>query len=557
MMNSHKHLACHQGEFKSHTYPLLFLLFICFWSFFYNIAAIEVDSMEARNLVTAREILANDNWLVPTMNGEIRIAKPPLPTWIAALVSLSAGGTDKLWLLRIPNALSAVLLILFTYGFSWTLSRDRTLAFMAAAILATNIVMMKVGHRATWDIFCHTFMLGALWAFMAGMRENRGWPLFTVMGTLMGLSFLSKGPVSFFALLLPFTLSYLWIFKVHELKTKWPLIALAFSICVFISSLWPLYIFNFHAEALLATVQQESTAWGSRHVKNFSYYLQFPVYSGLWLVVTIAVLFKPFAEKRVNSAQNYRFLLLWLVLAMLLLSVIPEKKIRYLMPALIPLALLSGTLLRGIMDSFGQGKQEKGGLRVVALHALLVALVGVVYPGVFFYQLYAVNGSATLLFIIPVFAVFLTIAVTSWILFKKKNVFALVCLTAIQSCVIAFLSMDFYREVNLPNPEYKRMTQIDPSLLPVDTNIFFMHHPPGIKYAWDLKRQVKHWRVEEARQLLESGKTIAVISRGDPYKALTELIGEDVVLQIIGRFDYKEKRPQENKILLSKVRLRE
>ena len=304
-------------------------------------------------------------------------------------------------------------------------------------------------------------------------------------------------------------------------------------------------------------MQQESTAWGSRHVKNFSYYLQFPVYSGLWLVVTIAVLFKPFAEKRVNSARNYRFLLLWLVLAMLLLSVIPEKKIRYLMPALIPLALLSGTLLRGIMDSFGQGKQEKGGLRVVALHALLVALVGVVYPGVFFYQLYAVNGSATLLFIIPVFAVFLTIAVTSWILFKKKNVFALVCLTAIQSCVIAFLSMDFYREVNLPNPEYKRMTQIDPSLLPVDTNIFFMHHPPGIKYAWDLKRQVKHWRVEEARQLLESGKTIAVISRGDPYKALTELIGEDVVLQIIGRFDYKEKRPQENKILLSKVRLRE
>ena len=168
MMNSDKHLAYQQSEFKSHTYPLLFLLFICFWTFFYNIGAIEVDSMEARNLVTAREIIANDNWLVPTMNGEIRIAKPPLPTWFAALVSLSAGGTDKMSLLRIPNALFAVLLIFFTYGLSWALSRDRTLAFMSAAILATNIVMMKVGHRATWDIFCHTFMLGALWAFIAG-----------------------------------------------------------------------------------------------------------------------------------------------------------------------------------------------------------------------------------------------------------------------------------------------------------------------------------------------------------------------------------------------------
>ena len=281
------------------------------------------------------------------------------------------------------------------------------------------------------------------------------------------------------------------------------------------------------------------------------------MYSGLWLVVAIAVLFKSFAEKRVKSVQNYRFLLLWLALAILLLSVIPEKKIRYLMPALIPLALLGGTLLRGIMDSFRQRKQEKGDLLVVALHAFLIAIVGVVYPCVLFYQLYAVNGAATLLFIVPIFAVFLTIAVSSWILFKKKNVLALFYLTVIQSCVIAFLYMDFYREVNLANPEYKRMTQIDPSLLPVDTNIFFMHYPPGIKYAWDLKRQVKHWRVEEARQLLESGKTIAVISRGDPYKKLTGLIGKDVVLQIIGRFDYKENRPQENKILLSKVKLRE
>ena len=518
---------------------------------------IEVDSMEARNLVTAREIVARNNWLVPTMNGELRIAKPPLPTWFAALVSLSTGGTDKMSLLRIPNALSAVLLIFFTYGFCWTLSRDRTLAFMSAAILATNIVMMKAGHRATWDIFCHTFMLGALWAFVAGLRENRGWPLFAVFGTLMGLSFLSKGPVSFYALFLPFILSYLWIFKPLELKTKWPLIVLAFSICVFISSLWPLYILNFHPEALLATVQQESQAWVDRHVQPLEYYLKFPVYSGLWLVVTIAVLVKPFAEKRVRSVQNYRFLLLWLVLAILLLSLIPEKKYRYLLPAMIPLALLSAILLRGIMDRFRQGKQVKGDLRFLALHAFLISIVGVIYACVLFYQLAAVNGAATPLFTLLVFSVFLIIVVSSWHFFKNKKVFALFSLTVIQSCIIAFLYMDFYREVNLANPEYKRMTKIDSSVLPLGTNIFFMHYPPGIKFAWDLNRQVKHWRVEDARQLLENGETIAIISRGNPYKALTKRIGKDVDIQIIDRFDYKEKRPQKVKIFLSKVRLRE
>jgi 4-amino-4-deoxy-L-arabinose transferase-like glycosyltransferase len=373
----------------------------------------------------------------------------------------------------------------------------------------------------------------------------------------MGLSFLSKGPVSFYALFLPFILSYLWIFKPLELKTKWPLLALAFSICVFISSLWPLYILNFHPEALLATVQQESQAWVDRHVQPLEYYLKFPAYSGLWLVVTIAVLVKPFAEKRVRSVQNYRFLLLWLVLAILLLSLIPEKKYRYLLPAMIPLALLSAVLLRGIMDRFRQGKQAKGDLRVIALHAFLISIVGVIYACVLFYQLSEINGAAAPFFTILVFSVFLIIVVSSWHFFKNKKVFALFSLTVVQSCFIAFLYMDFYREVNLANPEYKRMTKIDSSVLPLETNIFFMHYPPGIKFAWDLNRQVKHWRVEEARQLLESGETIAVISRGNPYKALTKRIGKDVEIQIIDRFDYKEKRPQKTKILLSKVRLRE
>jgi len=516
----------------------------------------EVHYMEARNLVTAREILANDNWLVPTMNGEIRIAKPPLPTWFAALVSLSAGGTDNLSLLRIPNALSAVLLIFFTYGFCWTLSQDRTLAFMSAAILATNIVMMKVGHRATWDIFCHTFMLGALWAFMAGIRENRGWPVFAVMGALMALSFLSKGPVSFYVLLLPFTLSYLWIFKVDELKTKWLLIALAFSICGFISSLWPLYILNFHPEALLATVQQESQAWGSRHVKSFIYYLNFPVYSGLWLVVAIAVLVKPFAEKRIKSVQNYRFLLLWLVLEILLLSVIPEKKARYLMPVMIPLALLSGALLRGIMDSFRQGKQAKGDLLVVSLHAFLIAIVGVVYPCVFFYQLHAANGASTPFYMILVSAVFLTIVLSSWIFFKKKNVFVLFILTTIQFCLIAFLYMDSYRDMSFSNTEYKTMTQIDSATLPPETKIFLLEDRLEIQYVWDLKHQIEKWNVEEVRQLLESGKTIAVISGEDPDEAMAETIDGDVEIQIIGRFDYNKKRSQKEKTVLSRVRLR-
>ena len=47
--------------------------------------------MEARNFVTAREMLIDNNWLMPTFNGEPRYQKPPLPTWIAAISTFIFG----------------------------------------------------------------------------------------------------------------------------------------------------------------------------------------------------------------------------------------------------------------------------------------------------------------------------------------------------------------------------------------------------------------------------------------------------------------------------------
>lgn len=75
---------------KKQHYLLLALLMLI--TFFANRAALPTDIMEARNLVTAREIVADGNWLVPTMNGEPRLEKPPLPTWVAAAIEKMCPG---------------------------------------------------------------------------------------------------------------------------------------------------------------------------------------------------------------------------------------------------------------------------------------------------------------------------------------------------------------------------------------------------------------------------------------------------------------------------------
>jgi hypothetical protein len=45
------------------------------------------------------------------MNGELRLAKPPLPTWVAAGVGLCVGNIEKIAALRLPAALMGSFLV--------------------------------------------------------------------------------------------------------------------------------------------------------------------------------------------------------------------------------------------------------------------------------------------------------------------------------------------------------------------------------------------------------------------------------------------------------------
>ncbi|MCB2181364.1 MAG: phospholipid carrier-dependent glycosyltransferase [Desulfobulbaceae bacterium] len=514
--------------------------------------------MEARNLVAAREIVDNNDWLIPTMNGEIRLAKPPLPTWFAALVTRAAGGTDDLSLLRIPNAISATLLVLFLYGFCWTLSKDRLMAFMAAAMLGSNILLFEVGHKASWDIFCHTFMLAALWAFLYAIREKGTLSVFVVIGVFLGLSFMSKGPVSFFSLFLPFAAGYFWVYKGSGMKKRWPQLVFSLVLCLIISAAWPLYIAIYHPEALLAVTQQESGAWVNRHVQPFWYYWNFPLFSTVWLTFTLAALVKPYAEKRTGiSVSDYRFLLVWFGIAILLLSAIPEKKPRYLLPALIPLAMLGGSFLRGLADVFKKGTQVRADEVLLFLHTLLTSVFAVLLPGTLFYFLRFQNGGGSTFFFIVAGLVYGAIAAAAWRVYRKRNVVGLSLLSLFLLLFTFFTYMYSYRDLIFANPEYKTMSQAALAVLPEDVVLYQMEGGViNMVHVWELNRHIREWRSDEVLSLLRQEKPVAVISKGDPAAFLSKKMNAEVEIEVVDRFDYKKSKPQKEKIFLSRISLK-
>ncbi|MCW1734837.1 ArnT family glycosyltransferase [Anaerorudis cellulosivorans] len=400
----------------------LIILSVCFVSFFVHNDAIPADLMESRNLVTAREMVNSGNYLIPTMNGELRLEKPPLPTWIAAVIEQAF--PHNLAAQRSAAGVAATIMVLFLFLLVRTITGETFLAFMAALVLATCYNPVMMGRNATWDIYCHAFMLGAIYFIWGAFKsEGKQWLRFLLAGFFMGLSFLSKGPVSFYALLLPFLIAFIIVEK-PSLKGKTAPFIGMILLTLIVSFWWPAYIAAFHPETGSAVAAKESGAWLSHNVRPLWYYWQFPAEAGIWALFWVTSLFYYFHyfRKEISEPRNiFRLSVIWTLAALILLSLIPEKKPRYLLPMLIPGAInIAFYLWYSMKNVNGMSKGEKIVLRI---NGTLIAVISLIMPiGIYFL---AKDGHIDLFFhlILPSF-VFWAIAIYLFIgLYGKKGIF--------------------------------------------------------------------------------------------------------------------------------------
>ncbi|WP_298419871.1 glycosyltransferase family 39 protein [uncultured Kordia sp.] len=355
------------------------LVIVCFAIFFVNLDVLYPNIMEARNFITAREMVSDGNWLLTTMNGEPRYEKPPLPTWLAAISGMLFG-FKSLMALRIPSALITLVLIVCSYRFGVYFIQNKKQAFINSLLLATSFYIIFAGRNGTWDIFAHGFMIvGIYYIFQFFSSIENIWRNALLAGLFIGFSFMSKGPVSHFALFLPFIIAYSVVYKYEGFKKKWlPLVSLV-TIVVVLSIWWPLYINMMDGDTAKAIAEKETTAWKDRNVRPFYYYWSFFVQSGIWTIVAFVSLLYPYLKSRVENLKAYKFSLFWTLFAVILLSVIPEKKSRYLLPVLIPLAYTMSFFIEYVFRSFktDMKKLEKF---PVYLNFGLVGLIGLVFP---------------------------------------------------------------------------------------------------------------------------------------------------------------------------------
>ncbi|MFW5754868.1 MAG: ArnT family glycosyltransferase [Marinilabiliaceae bacterium] len=322
---------------------------------------IPVSIMEARDFVTAREMITDGNWLLTTMNGEVRYEKPPLPTWLSA-ISAMIFGVNSIWAMRLPGILLIMVTGVFVYLLSGTILKDKTHSLINGLIAVTSYYVVGIVFEAPWDIFTHGFMLVGILSLIK-LFSDRGspWRHAVVSGIFIGFSIMSKGPISLYALFLPFLLAYGFIYKYRGLKAKALPLLLVLVLAIVTGGWWYIYVRVADPQSFLSIAREEVGNWSSYNVRPFYYYWGFFAQSGLWAIPALISLLYPYLKNRVANLKAYRFSLLWTIFAVVLLSVVPEKKSRYLMPVLIPLAINTGFYIEYLFREFQDltSKREK------------------------------------------------------------------------------------------------------------------------------------------------------------------------------------------------------
>lgn len=520
----------------------LFILVVCWFAFFVNNGSVYEDIMESRNLVTAHEMIEYDNWLVPTMNGDLRLEKPPLPTWIAAGIEYLA--PDNISLQRAAAGIMATLMAFFLYFFASALSGNRLLGLLSALVLATSFNVIMAGRVATWDIYCHSFMLGAIFFFYKGVTSLRtSWGSFIWAGIFLGLSFLGKGPVSFYALLLSFLISYFWIYR-PSFKRKGGPVAIMLLLCILISFWWPLYLYIFHRDTAMFVLAKESTAWIERNVRPWYYYWLFFAESGIWSLFLLTGLCWSWLKNKVTMRKEYTLAVLWTAVSLVLLSLFPEKKTRYLLPLLIPAAMVVAHYVVYIFSATKERTLTTGDRVMFRVNAFLPALIALGMPVAVYVLFYTKEQISLTLFVI-VAALFL---VTSYSIFigglrmRSMKVFTgVVCLLILVETLLMSRVANMFNNTEIKS--IKAVRQIEelqhvPFYHPADEEL-------RIELVYEAGRRILPWDIENDTTLLNS-LPVVLVSGKPATEVLPAGIQEKANLRLIDVYD-NNNRPKSDK----------
>jgi 4-amino-4-deoxy-L-arabinose transferase-like glycosyltransferase len=297
-----------------------------------------IDPDEARYAEGAREMIETHNYLIPHLNYEPRINKPPLFYWLI-VASFKIFGVNE-FSARFPSALAAILVIFLTYFFLKSI-KDKKIAFYSSIILLSSLQYLIVARISIIDSCLSLFILLCIYSFWRSYKNNSSPLLFYMFS---GIAFILKGPVG---LILPFfIILFFSIFsksfrplKIFSNLKGW-FIFFAISLPWYFILSYKMGVFNFFHFAYYETWGRFGK--GLIHKEPFYFYLPV-VFLGFfpWIIYFLSFLKK---YREFLKDEFIKFCFIWAIAIFIFFSICHTKLATYILPIYTPLAIILGTL---------------------------------------------------------------------------------------------------------------------------------------------------------------------------------------------------------------------
>jgi len=281
---------------------------------------------EGLYLQAAREMHARGDWLTPTVDGGPDFTKPPLLYWAMA-GSFSLFGVT-LWAARLPVALAALALA-WMAGLLARREVGPGAGPIAILLMGTCLGLLRYARVDLMDVplaLAIAVGLWALWRVAAGESPA----LALAAGVAAAAAALLKGPVGPLLMVLPATV-YLARRGVPRARLGWLLAAGALALLL--AAPWYLAMAERHGAAFVGRF------FGTENVGKFRF--PWTLTGELGLLLALPILFLPWTPLVRPRGPGAALAWPWVLGLLLVYSLPGLKHPHYVVPALVPLAVLA------------------------------------------------------------------------------------------------------------------------------------------------------------------------------------------------------------------------
>ena len=368
---------------KTHPKILWTTVIVAAIVFFWGLGSMDLLSLnEGRRALAIQEMVSSGNWLLPHLNGELYLTKPPLLYWLSSSLGFIWGVNE--WTLRLPSALAAIAVLIMVYRYALQQS-GKWAALFAVQLLIANLGFAMLGRRAEIEMLLTALCVGSLLSALQYMQSqsSKNWIILSYF--LLALALMTKGPLVILLVTLPLLIAAIYSKNPHIkavlLSGRGWLIFLVVGLTWYAIVSWQL---GFDIWATIAK-HDMLDKMQSESAKPILSYLAWIAVDFMLLIGLFLVGVKEFFKQQFQQSRQL-VLLAATILPLIIFSLFSNKHAKYLLPIYPLIAILLAIKLAAIFDAATEAKKK-----IIVIIALLLPIGFAIFyallePKVFAYR---------------------------------------------------------------------------------------------------------------------------------------------------------------------------